>query len=84
MSSRTEFFEIGENSMEVHYDYTPEEKVLPYLQNGDPGCPGNPEQIEINLILLDGVDVTDFVYHFSIEEKIEEMIRKKYEEYDPY
>jgi hypothetical protein len=34
----------------LHYDYTPATRDVWYLSNGDPGYPGDPEEIDITEI----------------------------------
>ena len=40
-------------SLEVHFDYTPSTPDVMYMPNGDPGYPGNDEELTLTHVLLD-------------------------------
>ena len=59
---------------EVEFDYTPEQKEVRYLANGDPGCEGIPESVEITSIEFKGVDMYEFMdYYGLIDALLERM-----------
>lgn len=39
-------------------NYTPATPDVMYMKNGDPGYPGDPEELEIDKLYISGVDVT--------------------------
>jgi hypothetical protein len=56
---------LGDQQLEVRFDYTPEDPGVYTLPNGDPGYPPSPESIdEIISIKWGDIDVTDLVYEF--------------------
>ena len=52
MSKRTCAIMIGEQDFEVEFYYTPGTPDVMYLPNGDPGYPGDPEELELGKIHL--------------------------------
>jgi hypothetical protein len=48
MKTTLDLADLGENiEAEVIYDYTPSTPDVYYMPNGDPGYPGDPEEIDI-------------------------------------
>ena len=68
---------LGDQELEVKFDYTPEDPGVHTLPNGDPGYPPSPESIdEIISIKWGDIDVTDLVYeYFELDQmQFEEML----------
>jgi hypothetical protein len=42
--------------IEIEADYTPPTPDVHYLRNGDPGHPGEPEEVEFLSVTIDGED----------------------------
>jgi hypothetical protein len=56
---------LGDQQLEVKFDYTPADPGVYTLPNGDPGYPPYPESIdEIISIKWGKIDVTDLVFEF--------------------
>jgi hypothetical protein len=53
MKTTLDLNDLGENiEAEVIYDYTPSTPDVYYMSNGDPGYPGDPEEIEITKLFV--------------------------------
>ena len=76
---------LGDQELEVKFDYTPADSGVYTLPNGDPGYPSCPESIdEIVSIKWGNIDVTDLVYEFfyidqmQFEEMLIEQLKENY------
>ena len=52
---------LGEKEVEVKYQYSPGTPDVMYLPNGDPGYPGDPAELEILDVTLDGIRITQWL-----------------------
>lgn len=52
---------LGEREVEVTYKYSPGTPDVMYLPNGDPGYPGDPAELEILDVTLDGIRILQWV-----------------------
>lgn len=97
MSKGTCAIMIGEQDFEVEFDYTPGTPDVMYLPNGDPGYPGDPEELElgkIHLVLWLGdnplvktirhlIEVSDLIEELAGDfELVETLVRSKLAEMD--
>lgn len=80
MNTILDLGDFGEVEAEIEYDYTPSTPDVWYMRNGDPGYPGDPEEITINFIsfqfaglymVVNGKHLTGYVYD-KICDKISE------------
>ena len=55
-----DFGVLGEQEVEVTYNYSPGTQDVMYLPNGDPGYPGDPAEFEILDITLDGIRISQW------------------------
>lgn len=75
---------LGDQQIEVKFDYTPADPGVHTLPNGDPGYPPNPEEVEIISIHWGDTDVTDLVFEFlemdqlEFEDKVVEQMKENY------
>jgi len=76
--------ENGEEwELEIDFDYSPGEKGVHTLSNGDPGWPEVPSDVDINSICLDGVDVQDLLTDKDIEDIIQQCFDSVEGDNDP-
>lgn len=52
---------LGDNNLQVHCWHTPGREGTMYRSNGDPGDPPEPEEIEIERILIGQEEVTELL-----------------------
>ena len=52
---------------DIEFEHTPEQKEVRHEANGDPGCEGLPEEIEIVGIEHKGVDFSEFFLEYNWE-----------------
>jgi len=75
---------LGDQQIEVKFDYTPADPGVHTLPNGDPGYPPSPEEVEIISIHWGDIDVTDLVFEFlemdqlEFEDKVVEQMKENY------
>jgi len=75
---------LGDQQIEVKFDYTPADPGVHTLPNGDPGYPPSPEEVEIISIHWGDTDVTDLVFEFfgmdqlEFEDKVVEQMKENY------
>jgi len=62
METRLEFRDL---TLDVEFDYQPEEKDVSYLSNGDPGSPGCAESFEVTKITCGKIDMTEFFMEYD-------------------
>lgn len=60
---------LGDNTLSVDCHYTPGTPDVWYLRNGDPGYPGDPEEIEIERIRIGQEDVTELLATLWVEKR---------------
>lgn len=61
-------------TLDVHFDYEPEEKQVWTYRNGDPGHPGSPEMFIICNVFVNGVDILALL-SVQQEEAITELLK---------
>lgn len=74
--------DFGEVEAEIEYDYKPPTPDVWYMRNGDPGYPGDPEEININFISFRFADFTLFIKSQYLTDHAYEKICDKISEYE--
>jgi hypothetical protein len=82
MKTKTERFKLDGISMDIDFDYQPEESMVMFDSNNT-GYPGCNEYVEINKVLIGGQDCTDLLEPLipRLEELLLIELNKDHESY---
>ncbi len=83
----------GPLTIDINYDYSPEEADVPYLRNGDPGYPGCDAELSLcsitslqapGLSFLEIFESLDSAHNTSILEAIEDICLSAASDHEEY
>lgn len=72
-----------ELEVEIEYEYTPEEKEVWTLSNGDPGYPGYPATVDIIDVYHGGLSIMAFIGEMYLEKEMEYLVWKHLSKEEP-
>ena len=80
MKTTLDLGDMGEWEYNVYYDYTPSTPDVYYMPNGDPGYPGDPEEIDITRI----EQITAYSPYISVNQLTEAAYERICDEISEY